>query len=234
MSNGGITPEDVAKLMVSVSEMEFTLYPKSYKTDAKIAKILGLKPLDCFIMYRSEFFACIDKHYGNITKWFGLFKKRFGDSLSIDEHYDELVANFSSAEIVSYYNIYPNLSYYSFNVMDCEDDRGSRTMHGTVMRIPDTSIKSCYVNLRSLYPQDTTNLLNKFFIKRGAIEDNAMFKKPAVTSVSVSAMFDLLSEFVSETKDEKLAAQLYSEISFLDLDELADVRVTLLTDYPKL
>lgn len=228
-----ITPDDVAKMMVSVSEMEFDLYPKSYKTDADIVNMLRLSA-GSRLMYRSEVFAFIDLHYGNITKWFAQFRRRFGESVSIEEHYDELVENFSSPEIISYYNIYPNLSYLSFNVSNEKDTRACRNMNKTVMSIPDARIKSMFVNLRGLYGQDVVDRLNKFMIKKGYMTDNAMFKKPTVASFGVSDVFDILSDFVSEVKDENLANMLYSEISFLDIEELSNVRVTLLTDYPKI
>lgn len=229
MSNS-ITPNDVAKMMVSVSEMEFKLYPNTYDTDARIAKILRLR--SSRNMYRNEMFAHIDNYYGGVAKWFDLFKKRFGDSVSIEEHYDELISNFSSPEIIAYYNIYPNLSYYSFRVMDEKDDRDCREINKTVMCLPDTSIKSMYINLRNLFQQDVVDKMNKYFIANNMLVDNAMFKKPAVVTVEVAALLDIFGEFVAQYKDEKFADVVYAGISFIDIDELAHTRVTLLTDYP--
>ena len=231
MSNP-LTPNDVAKMMVSVSEMGFRLYPKSYKTDAQIVKILNLK--NSRLMYRNEFFVLLEMYYGNVTNWFNLFRKRFGDSVSIEEHYDELVENFSSPEIIAYYNIYPNLSYFFFELMDEEDDRDSRVKNKTVMNLPDAEIKSMYVNLRNLFPQETVDKFNKFFIANNMMTDNAMFKKPAVLSLDIPALLDLFGNFVGQYKDEKFADEIYSAISFIDIDELSKVRMTLLTDYPHL
>ena len=64
--------------------------------------------------------------------------------------------------------------------------------------------------------------------------DNAMFKKPAVVTVEVAALLDIFGEFVAQCKDEKFADVVYSGISFIDIDELAHTRVTLLTDYPNI
>lgn len=236
-----VTPEEVIKLMHSVFRISVDLYPNSYKTDAKFINVLkpelrkrGLnikKKLLNFEMSYDDIIKCIGTAY-DMQNYISEFHNTFKINDGIGKNYDALLSKYTAIEIVLLYNLYPNMVYVDFTVHNGKTDYPNMEKLVTAFRLPDIKIKTVSLRLRNYAEQNTVDLINKFIIKTGQFPNDAMSKRNIFMVNHVTDFMMILEEICKQNNYDPALAELIQQISFMDINEISDVAVLVITDWP--
>lgn len=239
----GVSKEDVVRLMKSVVCVSVDLYPMSYAPDAVFADIVssvmkerGVTGKDGSLTFDISFngvLKCLDDRL-SLSDYITEFKKSFNMDLGIGAEYDRLVSRYSSPEIVLFYGLFPDLSYFHISVHPDKDIRGSREKYVTSLYLPDLRIDTVSVKLRDYMKQSTVDELNRYIVDTTGFDDNVMSKKNMFMTNTIGEFFDLVEEFCKSIGDEDLYRNIYSAFSFLDIDEIKKSAMLVITDWPVL
>ncbi len=237
----GVTKEDVVKMMKSVVCVNVDLYPTSYNTDRKFCEIISSvikergffsdKTDMVFDMSFNTLLKCIDDKL-NLSKYITEFKNEFDLNAGIGADYDRLVSKYSSPEIIVFYGLFPDLSYFHINIHIGNDTRPSRKKTVTTLYLPDLQIDTISVKLRDLFPQNIVDEMNKYIIDTTGFEDNVMSKKNTFMANSVDEFFEVIENFCQRIGNDDLYKEMYSAFSFLDIDEIKQSIMIIITDWP--
>ncbi len=242
-TNNFFSPTDVLTLLRSVLSVTTTIYPDMYETDKRLFEIikprLNIKRKK--VVYHGETFnisvremlALIDIRYG-FEKWLDEFSKKYNLDDGIDKNYRKLVNEYSSAEIILYYNLFPNLANITVSIVSGDDMRPKRDMNTTVMKLPDTEIDTIEIVLRDFYPQDVVDIINQFCIENGSFRNDGMSRTFTTVCDNVEEFHNVLKSIAEWGDNEEFLKVLLSPLVFTDINEIKDVAVIVTTDYPDL
>lgn len=238
-----ISKEDVAQMMHSVVSVSTDLYPVSYDADYKLVKMIqpytlerGVRTEDDTIQVeisRNRLMECIDNTYG-IKKYFNDFRKKFDVDRGIEANYEKLTLRYSSVEILLLYGVFKNLVYINFNIHLDEDKRKRREKNITVLRLPDLRINIMSIKLRDFCDQNMTDVINQYCVTNAGFEDNVMSRKNVFIAESLPNFFTLLHNISKDLENGELEQELYEVFSFLDIDEIKNTTLLVVTDWPVL
>lgn len=240
----GVSKEDVAQMMHSVVSVSTDIYPLSYDADYTLMKMIypyilekGVSPkgggtVQIEISYNA-LLKCIDDTYG-IKNYLDDFKKDFDADKGIEANYEKLTERYSSVEILLLYGVFKNLVYINFNVHFDKDERKGRERNMTVLRLPDLRIGTMSIKLRDFCDQNMTDAINQYAVTNTGFEDNVMSRKNVFMTESLTEFFTLLHDIGKDLENAELGQALYELFSFLDIDEIKNTTLLIVTDWPVL
>ena len=239
----GVSKEDVAQLMHSVVSVSTDIYPMSYDVDDKLTLMIypyilenGVRPKGDTVQIKISYNAmlkCIDNTYG-IKKYFDDFRKDFDVDKGIEANYEKLTERYSSIEILLLYGVFKNLVYINFNIHFDKDERKEREKNITVLKLPDLRIDTMSIKLRDFCDQNMTDVINKYIMTNTGFEDNVMSRKNVFMTESLTDFFTLLHDICQDLENGELGQALYEMFSFLDIDEIKNANLLVVTDWPVL
>jgi len=239
----GVTEADVTKFMLSVVDVAVDLYPYDYKTDSKFVDMIMpvINEHDTVVenntivydLSYNTILRCIDNKY-DMGKYLAKFRNKYDISKGIKPYYDELLKEYSSPEILVLYGMFPTLVYVTTYIHLDKDTRPQREKHTVTLNIPDIRVKTLSVKLRDLCPQPVVDTINKYIISNTNFDNNVMSKKNTFMTDKVSDFFGVIESMCQSMSDDELYRELYSAFSFLDIDELNDCAIVIITDWPVL
>lgn len=242
-ANNFFSPSDVLTLLRSVLSVTSTIYPDVYDTDKRLFEIIKpkLNAKRRKVVYHGETFnisvremlALIDMKYG-FEKWLGEFSSKYKLEEGIDRNYKRLTSEYSSVEILVYYNLFPNLANITVSIVSGDDLRPQRTMNTTVMKLPDTVIDTIEIVLRDFYTQDVVDIINQFCIENGSFRDDCMSRTFTTVCDTVKEFHDVLKSIAEWGDNDEFLKVLLSPLMFTEISEINDVAVIVTTDYPDL
>lgn len=237
------SPSDVITLLRSVLSVTSTIYPDAYETDKRLFDIIRpkLKAGRRKVTYHGESFnisvremlALIDMKYG-FKKWFDEFSSKFNVDEGIDKNYKRLVSEYSSVEILMYYNIFQNLSNITVTIISGEDMRPQRVRNTTVMKLPDTVIDTIEIVLRDFYTQDVVDIINQFCIDNGSFRNDGMSRTFTTICDNMHDFHNVLKSIGEWGDNEDFVKVLLTPLLFTEIGEIANTAVIVTTDYPDL
>jgi len=239
----GMTKEDVAKLMMSVINVSVDLYPYDYETDSAFVDMvmpvinehdtLMENNAIVFDLSYNTLLRCIDDKYG-MDKYVAKFKKKYDATKGIGPYYNDLVAEYSSPEILVLYGMFPSIVYITLYIHLDKDERPQRDKLVSMLSIPDMKIKTVSVKLRDLCSQEIVDIINKYVIANTNFDNNVMSKRNTFMTDKISDFFGVIETMCQSMGDDELYRELYSVFSFLDIDEIKDSAIIITTDWPVL
>ena len=238
-----ITEKDISKILRSVICVKTDLYPDEYPTDRTffnmISHIMNERGhsktggVVSFDVSYNTILKCIDESCG-LSGYVKEFGDNFDISKGIGRNYDALVSRYSSPEIVLLCGLFPNLSYMHFNIHLGKDMRESRKKYMTCLNVPDLSIDTISIKLRDYMSQNLVDDINKYVVDYTGFDDNVMSKKNTFMTNNIGEFFDFIASFCSTTGNDQLYDELYSLFGFLDIEEIRDSAMIMVTDWPVL
>lgn len=239
----GVSKEDVAQMMHSVVSVSTDIYPLSYDVDDKLMMMIYPYILEKSVipkggtiqieMPRNAMLKCIDDTYG-IKKYLDGFRKDFGADEGIEANYEKLTERYSSIEILLLYGVFKNLVYINFNIHFDKDERKEREKNITALRLPDLRIDIMSIKLRDFCDQNTTDAINQYIVANTGFEDNVMSRKNVFMTKPLTDFFTLLHDMCKDPENVELGQALYELFSFLDIDEIKNTTLLVVTDWPVL
>ena len=239
----GITKEDVAKLMMSVIDVAVDLYPYDYKTDSEFVDMVMpvINEHDTmtenntivFDLPYNTLLRCIDDKHG-MDRYLAKFRSKYDITRGIGPYYDNLVAEYSSPEILVLYGMFPCVVYITLYIHLDKDERPQRDKFVSTLNIPDMRIKTVSVKLRDLCTQQIVDIINKYVIANTNFDNNVMSKRNTFMTDNISDFFGVIESMCRNMNDDDLYRELYSAFSFLDIDEIKDSSIVITTDWPVL
>lgn len=236
----GVSKEDVIKMMKSVVTVSTDLYPSSYKTDSTLLTVIypflaehnitaenGVVHAE--LSYNTVL-KCIDDTYG-VKNYLKEFNKYFKPEDGIEKNYDKLVEKYSSIEILLLFGIFQNLVYINFNIYLDPDTRPKRDKLVTTMKLPDLRIEVMSIKLRDYCDQNVTDIINKYILTSSEVEDNVMSRKNVFMTDTTQDFFDILKAMCTVLDDAELMELLFELFSFLNIDEISDCALLVITDW---
>lgn len=244
-TNNFFTSGDIITLLHSVLSLTVTIYPDAYETDRKLFETIKPKLKkngsrsrrkfsgEVFNLSLREILILLDMKYG-FRKWMSEFASKFDVNEGIEANYDRLVREYSSAEIIVFYRIFPNLSNIGVRIYSGKDERPERVKNATVMRLPDSEIDAIEIVLREHYPQDVVDIINKFCIANGTFRDDSMSRSFTTMCDSVKDFHNVIRAISEWSGNEDFLKVLAEPIGFTEISEINDAAVIITTDYPDL
>lgn len=238
MSTKPITTNEALNMMLSVSEITFELYPNDNKLDDDFIKnilspyLKNHKTDDDILITRDTLLLLLDQAYGDLKNWYG---KLDDNNIRIDmnniiESIQDCLAVFTSVETVLYLDTFPNVVYFRIHIN--QDSTSQHIINTTVYNIPDTSISKLSINLRDLLPQHIVDKINEYLIKRDFLSNSILDKTHAFSIKPLSAWLNnVLADVIDELKTQDDINLIYNSFSFLNIPELENTTLDIVTDY---
>lgn len=243
VTNNFFSPSDVLTLLRRVLSVTTTIYPDAYEADRRLFEIIKpkLKTKRKKVVYHGETFnisvremlALIDIKYG-FEKWLDDFSSKYNLDDGIDRNYTRLVSEYSSAEILIYYNLFQNLANITVSIVSGNDMRPQRTKKTTVMKLPDTEIDTIEIVLRDFYTQDIVDIINHFCIDNGSFRNDGMSRTFTTVCDNVEEFHNVLKSIAEWGDNDEFLKVLLAPLMFTDIPEIKDSAVIVTTDYPDL
>lgn len=233
--------EKIKKLLDSITEVYVNLFPNCYEQDRQIYEILKpyVKSVDIsgitektdheFSISLFNFLSCIDSSIG-LSKWRNNYEKTKIYN-NIEDNIRGTLSKMSSIETIYFYKICPNLTNIIFEINITKTTRPVKKVSDIFNPIEDIFPKHFVVRLRNLFNQNIVNDINKYFITKNLLNNNAMVKTNNIEFKNVEQMFSFFSEFVEFSKIENIDKILYGQFELFDNENLTDVKITLVTDF---